>query len=234
MENKIYLITGGIIILSLIIIYIIICAIHYNNSVCFEKKSFIYYLFDVFDSNSCVHETDPNPPPPPSKSSTKSFDPLSFIEKKEVFHIGNQDYTYEQSKCKCESYGARLAKKSEVIDSYNNGANWCTYGWSENQSAYYPVQQCDWDEMNRKNESLPHNMKQFCGMPGVNGGYFANPNLKFGVNCYGVKPKGNINKEKKPFCPPMNFCKLEQNFEASHKLDTDEITGFNTDNWNMP
>ena len=111
MENKIYLITGGIIILSLILIYIIICTIHYNNSVCFEKKSFFYYLFDVFDSNSCVHESDPNPPPLPS-SSSKSFDILSLIEKKEVFHIGNQDYTYDQSKCKCESYGARLATKS--------------------------------------------------------------------------------------------------------------------------
>ena len=28
-----------------------------------------------------------------------------------------------------------------------------------------------------------------CGNPGINGGYFANPDLKFGVNCYGIKPK---------------------------------------------
>ena len=27
-----------------------------------------------------------------------------------------------------------------------------------------------------------------CGKPGVNGGYFENPNLKFGANCYAVKP----------------------------------------------
>jgi hypothetical protein len=27
-----------------------------------------------------------------------------------------------------------------------------------------------------------------CGRPGVNGGYF-DPTMKFGVNCYGVKPK---------------------------------------------
>ena len=30
-----------------------------------------------------------------------------------------------------------------------------------------------------------------CGMPGINGGYFDNPELKFGVNCYGVKPSEN-------------------------------------------
>jgi hypothetical protein len=28
-----------------------------------------------------------------------------------------------------------------------------------------------------------------CGRPGINGGYIANPNIKFGVNCYGYKPK---------------------------------------------
>ena len=27
-----------------------------------------------------------------------------------------------------------------------------------------------------------------CGRPGINGGYIANPSIKFGVNCYGVKP----------------------------------------------
>ena len=27
---------------------------------------------------------------------------------KEVFHISNQDYTYNQAKCKCNAYGARL------------------------------------------------------------------------------------------------------------------------------
>ena len=43
---------------------------------------------------------------------------------------------------------------------------------------------------------------------------------------------GELNKEKKPFCPPMNFCKLDSNFEASHKLDSDEIVGFNNDSWN--
>jgi len=31
----------------------------------------------------------------------------------------------------------------------------------------------------------------------------------------------------------MNFCKLESNFQSSHKLDTDEITPFNSDQWSM-
>ena len=28
-----------------------------------------------------------------------------------------------------------------------------------------------------------------CGQVGINGGYFDDPNLRFGVNCYGVKRK---------------------------------------------
>jgi hypothetical protein len=28
-----------------------------------------------------------------------------------------------------------------------------------------------------------------CGRPGINGGYIANPAVRFGVNCYGYKPK---------------------------------------------
>ena len=31
--------------------------------------------------------------------------------------------------------------------------------------------------------------KNSCGRPGINGGYFQNPNIKFGVNCFGIKPK---------------------------------------------
>jgi hypothetical protein len=30
-----------------------------------------------------------------------------------------------------------------------------------------------------------------CGVPGVNGGYFDNPEIRFGVNCYGTKPSEN-------------------------------------------
>ena len=31
--------------------------------------------------------------------------------------------------------------------------------------------------------------KYDCGLPGVNGGYVANPYIKLGANCYGNKPK---------------------------------------------
>jgi hypothetical protein len=233
---KIILISAAILIIICISIYLIICIVHFNKIECYEKKNFFEYMFDFSNNEVCIQETEPVPIlPKPLPPTTPHVDLLSIIEnKKEVFHIANQDYTYEQSKCKCESYGGRLATKAEIVDAYNNGAHWCTYGWTEKQTAYYPVQQCEWDKIKEINDRLPTDQQnKYCGIPGINGGYFANPHLKFGINCYGVKPKGELNKANKPYCPPMNFCKLDNNYEASHKLDTDEISGFNNDKWNM-
>lgn len=214
-----------------LIIYIINTLIHYYNTECYEKKELKNYLFSFSNDEVCIQEKAPVPATPVQLPEERKRI-LPLLEKKdEVFHIANQDYSYDQAKCKCESYGARLATKAEVTDAYNNGAHWCSYGWTEKQSAYYPVQKCEWDKMIEENQRLPPKDRKYCGIPGVNGGFFSNPELKFGVNCYGVKPKGKISKEKKPYCPPMNFCKLDNNYDASHKLETDEIVGFNDEKW---
>ena len=214
-------------------IYLIICIIHYLKTKCYDKKDFFKYLFDFSNNDVCIKETEPIPESKKPKPNSTN-DILSMIQDKkdEVFHIDNQDYTYEQSKCKCESYGAKLATKAQIVDAYNKGAHWCTYGWTDNKTAYYPVQQCEWNKIKDINDRL-NNSKNYCGIPGLNGGPFSNTQLKFGVNCFGKKPKGKINKEKSPYCEPVNFCKLEQNYNASNKLPTDEIIGFNNDKWNM-
>jgi hypothetical protein len=221
---------GLIIIIVIIIIYILISAYSYWTTECVEgeKRPFWEYLIDLSERKICVAVVNTD--------ATKNFqlgDIQTPLEKEEVFHISNQDYTYDQAKCKCESYGAQLATKEQVTDAYNKGASWCTYGWTNGQYAYYPVQQCDWDKIEDENKHKPHAMRQHCGKPGMNGGYFSNPYIKFGVNCYGKKPKGEAVTAKKPYCPPMNFCKLEQNFGASHKLDTDVISPFAPDKWNQ-
>lgn len=105
-------------------------------------------------------------------------------EKKEVFNIANNMYTYEDAQAVCSAYDAELASYSQIEQSYNNGAEWCNYGWSDNQMIFFPTQKSSWDKL-QKNPKTKNN----CGRPGINGGYMANPNLKFGVNCYGVKPK---------------------------------------------
>jgi hypothetical protein len=217
-------------ILLCLFLYVIISYVYFSQKECYEKKGFFEYLFNFDSSEVCIMEKAPLKPKPLPKEVPRT--PL-FSDKKEVYHIANQNYTFEQSKCKCESYGGRLATKSELIDAYNNGANWCSYGWSEGQNAYYPTQQCEYDKITEENKRLPKSQQKNCGLPGLNGGHFTNPNLKFGINCYGVKPKGSIHNLKKPYCPPMNFCKLENNYDANNKLDSDEVMGFNNEKWNM-
>jgi hypothetical protein len=109
--------------------------------------------------------------------------PTTGVSNEEVFNIANNLYTYNDAAAVCKSYGARLANYNDMEESYNNGGEWCSYGWSDNQMAYFPTQKNTWEKL-QKNPKTKNN----CGRPGINGGYMANPNLRFGVNCYGVKP----------------------------------------------
>jgi hypothetical protein len=101
----------------------------------------------------------------------------------EVYNISNNLYTYDDAKSVCRAYGARLATYDDIEKAYNAGAEWCGYGWSANQMALFPTQKETWKKLQDSD-----NHKNDCGRPGINGGYMANPNLRFGVNCYGVKP----------------------------------------------
>lgn len=67
----------------------------------------------------------------------------------QVFHISNQNYTYEDARCKCGSYDAKLATYPQIVEAYNKGAEWCSYGWSEGQTAYYPTQKCNWEKKSK-------------------------------------------------------------------------------------
>jgi len=109
----------------------------------------------------------------------------------QVFNIPGNQYGYEDAKSLCTAYGARLATYQEVENSYNKGAEWCNYGWSDGQMALFPTQMSTYNNL-QKIEGHEHD----CGRPGVNGGYMANPHLKFGVNCFGYKPKMTEEEEQ--------------------------------------
>jgi len=109
----------------------------------------------------------------------------------QIFNIPGNYYGYEDAKSLCTAYGARLANYQEVEDAYNKGGEWCNYGWSDGQMALFPTQTNTFNNL-QKIKGHEHD----CGRPGVNGGYMANPHLKFGVNCYGYKPKINQEEEE--------------------------------------
>jgi hypothetical protein len=121
---------------------------------------------------------------------------LNKIIKKEVFNVKDNIFTYKEAKDVCKAFDSEVASKKQMEMALDNGANWCNYGWSKGGLALYPIQKNYYDQLkNSKSDK-----KNQCGYPGINGGKF-NPNFKFGVNCFGVKPEDKVvgNKEcKKP------------------------------------
>ena len=68
---------------------------------------------------------------------------------KEVFHIPSNTYTYKEAHDVCKTLNARLATYDEVERAYNNGANWCSYGWSEDQLALFPTQKKVYNDLKK-------------------------------------------------------------------------------------
>ena len=114
----------------------------------------------------------------------------TFIDPNQVFNIPGNNYTYENATAVCKAYGGDLADYSQMEDAYREGAEWCNYGWSKGQMAFFPTQKKTFDNLQKIKGH-----ENDCGRPGINGGFMANPFVRYGVNCYGKKPK--INEEEK-------------------------------------
>lgn len=103
---------------------------------------------------------------------------------KQVFHVPGNEYTYEDASALCKAYDARLASYEEIENSYRDGAEWCSYGWSKDQLALFPTQKNTYEKLQKIKGH-----ENDCGRPGINGGYIDNKNVRFGVNCFGYKPE---------------------------------------------
>ena len=149
---------------------------------------------------------------------------------KEVFHISNNVHTYNEAKELCEKYDSRLASYDEIERAYTQGANWCSYGWSKDQLALFPTQQAIYNEL----KEIPDH-EHDCGRPGINGGYIANPNVKFGVNCYGIRPKPT-EKDKKYMHAlnhtPSLSIKNKQN-KNQQLMNKNIVAPFNRNSWSQ-
>lgn len=129
------------------------------------------------------------PTPVPSASTANGpAPPESRTPLEEVFYVANNIFTYDQSTAVCKAYGGDLATYAQVEDAYRRGAEWCGYGWTAGGMALFPTQEETWRKLQLE---VDPKKRIACGRPGINGGYF-DPSLKFGVNCYGIRP------EKKP------------------------------------
>lgn len=153
----------------------------------------------------------------------------------EVFNIKNNLYTYEDAQAVCKAYGARLATYDDIESSYNKGGEWCNYGWSAGQMAYFPTQKSTWDELQKSDKT-----KNKCGRPGINGGYMENPYLRFGINCFGKKPDATDEDKQMmqqagviPSTPEDQKLNEKVEFWKNNKDKILKLNSFNNTKWSQ-
>ena len=170
-----------------------------------------------------------------TKEEVKEEEPVPEIEYvKQVFNVPGNNYTYDDAKAICKAYGSRLATYDEIEKTYNEGGEWCSYGWSDKQLALFPTQKHTYDKLQKIKGH-----ENDCGRTGVNGGYIANPNVKFGVNCFGYKPEITENERiamnnVDPFPLTRKEKQLERKVEHYRKKLPDiEVSPFNHTRWSV-
>lgn len=169
----------------------------------------------------------------PSDPSDPDYVPPGFVKKanstpkKQVFNVSNNIYSYKDAEAVCKAFGADLATYPQLVKAYRDGAHWCNYGWTKGQLALYPTQKSEWLKL-QEDDSTSNN----CGKVGINGGYFENPDVLFGVNCYGIKPAPRAHEKVKIQTKTPKEYELEQQIARIKKnLNDVSINPFNFDKW---
>lgn len=165
------------------------------------------------------------------KDKEKTGKKVEFSDKEEVYHVSGNKYTYEDAAPICKVLGGRVATYDDIEKAYENGGEWCEYGWSDGQMAYFPTQKKSWNSLQNTEN------KHACGRPGINGGYIDNPNVRFGVNCYGVKP--DMSETEKWTMENTSIVSSSKDTETSERKDYWEskiedllVSPFNQNKWN--
>ena len=210
---------GGIVVVFLLIL-LVVNAFQYFFSI--NVSAYVNGLFSpTTQVDIVVDQSTYEPTPVPE---------IKF--KKQVFNIPGNYYDYENAKALCTAYGSKLATYDQIEKSYNNGAEWCNYGWSADQLALFPTQQKTYDNLQNI-----EGHKNDCGRPGINGGFIANPKVRFGVNCYGYKPKitseeEDIMKEATPYPETAKDLAFQKRVDFwKNKVNDILVSPFNYDTW---
>jgi hypothetical protein len=210
----------GVIIVAVLVVLIIVNAFQYFFSI-----NVTAYIEDLFSPTTKVDIV----------VDQSTYQPTSVPEikfKKQVFNIPGNYYNYENAKAVCQAYGANLATYNQIEKAYGSGAEWCNYGWSDDQLALFPTQQKTYDRL----QTITGHEND-CGRPGVNGGYIANPDIKFGVNCYGNKPKitseeEELMKTSSPYPETAKDLALQKRIDYwKNKVDEILVSPFNHNTW---
>jgi hypothetical protein len=151
-----------IVIVSIFALALIVIAIYW----------YVYYVNVKLDHDHSSNSSD-----------SSSLVPLPY-DGKEVYNLGSNIFTYVEAEAVCKAFDGELASHEQLVEAYNKGADWCNYGWSKEQHAFYPTQHATFDKLQKGSPSQQH----MCGKPGINGGFFKEKDMRFGANCYGKRP----------------------------------------------
>lgn len=213
--------------LGFIMIFIIIVLILFNAFQYFFSINITAYINGLFTPKTTLDivVNDQN-------NSMTSVPEIKW--KNQVFNIPGNIYNYENAKALCTAYGAKLANYSQIEEAYKEGGEWCNYGWSDGQMALFPTQKKTFDKLQTINGH-----EHDCGRPGINGGFIANPKIKFGVNCYGHKPKMTNEEEQlmettTPYPESAKDIAFQKRVDYwRNKIDDILVSPFDYKNWSI-
>lgn len=148
---------------------------------------------------------------------------------KQVFNVKENIYSLKDAPAVCGALGADLASIDQLIDAHRKGADWCNVGWTKDGIAAYPIQYSTWKTL-QGNEP---NKRGICGKPGIN--LVRNdPDLLYGVNCYGVKPEPKgTEKLKQPLLSDTDIALQAKIAEFQKNMNAIGIAPFNQDKWSQ-
>ena len=226
---------------------VVLCVLFYVFQMDIEKgwTHFTESVTSLFSPSLPSASTSPSTSTSPSASASPSPEQspdsnhiTSVLEKvlptggNQVFNVSSNKYTYYDAEPLCKALGAELATYEQVKEAWSHGADWCNYGWVKGQLAVYPTSK----ETYAKTQSGPEAGKNVCGLEGVNGGYFDNPEMRFGVTCYGNKPKNNLQSDahnaKNTPTSPDALAYDNKVAEFKREADSIGILPFNGNTWN--
>ena len=158
--------------------------------------------------------------------------PLSTLSNpniKQVFNIKENKYTLDDAAGVCGALGAEVATIDQLVAAHKNGADWCNVGWTKDGLAAFPIQYSTWKTLQ---DNDPNN-RNICGSPGIN--LVRNdPNLLYGVNCYGVKPEPkNGEKVKQAIQSDAQLALQAKIAQFQKNMNAIGVASFNQDKWSM-
>uniref|UniRef100_A0A6C0HM11 Link domain-containing protein n=1 Tax=viral metagenome TaxID=1070528 RepID=A0A6C0HM11_9ZZZZ len=143
----------------------------------------------------------------------------------EVFNVKANVYTFDDAPAVCGALNSDVATIEQLITAHQNGADWCNVGWTKDGLAGYPTQLSTWQIF----QNSP-GQESSCGKPGIN--LVRNdPNLLYGVNCYGSKPDPIGNEKVRVGVISDAQAALNAKIAELQTNGHINLTPFNSDTW---